>query len=144
MDAFDNLLIDLEQKTEIDAPLRASFEALVHELGDGLRGQDDTPLRLELERRPGGRWFRNLGEEKGHLWGHVQSIREPDLLEITGPLFMSYPVSNHLIFRLEEDGEGTIIRFRHRALGLIEEEHREGVKDGWSRMLENVRVRASA
>lgn len=144
MDGIDNLLIDLEQTTEIAASRSASFEALLIELTDGLRGQDDTPMQLELERRPGGRWVRNLGDDNGHLWGHVQSIREPDLLEIIGPLFMSYPVSNHLIFRLEEAGEGTIIGFRHRAFGLIEEGHREGVKDGWSRMLENVKARATA
>ena len=141
---IQDLVVDVEQEVEIAAPRSVAFDALVLELTEGHLGQNDTPLPLELERKPGGRWFRNLGEGRGHFWGFIQSIREPDLLEITGPLFMSYPVSNHLIFRLEEIEQGTLLRFRHRALGLIEEQHREGVVIGWNRMLEKVRTRASA
>ena len=44
---------------------------------------------MTLEPRPGGRWFRDLGDDNGHFWGHVQAIKRPTLLEITGPLFMS-------------------------------------------------------
>ena len=29
--------------------------------------------------------------DNGHFWGHVQAIKRPTLLEITGPLFMSSP-----------------------------------------------------
>jgi len=41
----------------------------------------------------------------------------------------------------EVDG-GTLIKFRHSALGLIQEDHRKGVSSGWSRIHERVRNRA--
>jgi hypothetical protein len=63
-------------------------------------------------------------------------------LEITGPLFMSYPVVSNLQYRLSEaDGE-TLIKFHHTALGFIPEEHREGLGKGWTHI--NARVRAKA
>ena len=49
-------------------------------------------MPMMLEAWPGGRWFRDLGNGNGHLWGHVQAIKAPTLLEITGPLMMSFAV----------------------------------------------------
>ena len=50
---------------------------------------------MKIEAWPGGRWFRALGNNTGHLWDHVQSIKPPKLLEIHGPLFMSTPAISH-------------------------------------------------
>ncbi len=144
MQGLEDLFMDVEHEIEIEAPMATAFEALIHELTEGQEGPDGVSFLMELEPRPGGRWFRNLGEDRGHLWGIVQSIRAPDLLEINGPLFMSYPATNHLIFRLEEIENGTVLRFRHRALGMIEAHHREGATIGWQKMLERVGTRASA
>ena len=47
---------------------------------------DGKPLPMLLEPHPGGRWFRDLGGDNGHLWGFVQSIKRPVLLEIWGIL----------------------------------------------------------
>ena len=47
---------------------------------------------MKIELWPGGSWYRDLGDGNGHFWGNVQAIKRPTLLEITGPLFMSYPV----------------------------------------------------
>ena len=47
-------------------------------------------MPMKLEAWPGGRWYRDLGDGNGHFWGHVQAIKRPTLLEISGPLFMSY------------------------------------------------------
>jgi hypothetical protein len=54
--------------------------------------------------RPGGRWYRDLGEDNGHFWGTVQAIKRPTLLEITGPLFMSYAAVSNLQYRLSSGG----------------------------------------
>jgi hypothetical protein len=43
-----------------------------------------------LEQWPGGRWSRDHGNGIGHLWGHVQVIKPPVLLELSGLMFMSY------------------------------------------------------
>jgi len=78
------------------------------------------------------------------LWGSVQAIKRPTLLEISGPLFMSYPVSNNVQYRLTKADDGTLITFRHSAFGLIQDEHRAGVKKGWAYIHANVRERAEA
>ena len=48
-------------------------------------------MPMNIEPWPGGRWFRDLGNNNGHFWGNVQAIKRPTLLEITGPLFASLP-----------------------------------------------------
>jgi hypothetical protein len=74
----------------------------------------------------------------------VQAIKKPTLLEITGPLFMSYPVVSNVQYRLSEVDGGTLIKFHHTALGLIEDQHREGVGKGWGSIHANLRKRAEA
>ena len=68
---------------------------------------------MALEAWPGGRWFRDFGDDNGHLWGHVQAIKSPTLLEITGPLMMSFAVASNIQYRLAEVEGGTLITFRH-------------------------------
>ena len=76
-------------------------------------------MPFKLEAWPGGRWFRDLGNNAGHLWGHVQVIKPPTLLEIWGPMMMSYPAVNHLQYRFTAQGSGTRLTFVHRGMGLI-------------------------
>ena len=47
------------------------------------------------EAHPGGRWYRDLGGNNGHVWAFVQSIKRPVLLEFWGPLFMSTGASSN-------------------------------------------------
>ena len=91
-------------------------------------------MPMTLEAFPGGRWFRDLGEGNGHLWGHVQAIKRPTLLEITGPLFMSYAAVSNLQYRLSEEDGGTLIKFHHNAFGVIPDDHRRGVTPGWTHL----------
>ena len=79
------------------------------------------PMPMKLEPWPGGRWYRDLGNNNGHFWGHVQAIKRPTLLEIAGPLFMSHPVANNVQYRLSEADGVTMIKFRHSGFGLIPE-----------------------
>jgi hypothetical protein len=74
----------------------------------------------------------------------VQAIKRPTLLEISGPLFMSYPVVSNVQYRLSEVDGGTLIKFHHSALGLIEDQHREGVGKGWGHIHASLRKRAEA
>jgi hypothetical protein len=101
-------------------------------------------IALKLEPWPGGRWFRDLGNDNGHLWGHVQSIKRPTLLEIYGPLFMSYAVASNLQYRLSEEPGGTLIKFHHSALGFIQDEHRANVGKGWTHIHARLRAIAEA
>jgi uncharacterized protein YndB with AHSA1/START domain len=143
MPGIESLTLVVNQEIHVKASLETTFEALLEQIGP----ENETPeqkMPMKLEAWPGGRWFRDLGNDNGHLWGHVQSIKRPMLLEITGPLFMSYAVANNLQYRLSEEKGGTLIRFHHKAFGVIQEEHRRGVSKGWTSMNERIKQRAEA
>jgi hypothetical protein len=135
---IEDLTLEIKQEIHVKASLEKTFAALLEQLGPRNERLDGTPMPLKLEAWPGGRWYRDLGDGNGHLWAHVQAIKKPTLLEFYGPLFMSYPVSSNLQYRLKEHDGGTLIEFRHTALGLITEDHRTGVVTGWGHVHEMV------
>jgi hypothetical protein len=139
---IENLTLSINEEIRVRASLDTTFAALLEQLGPGNERGDGTAMPMTLEARPGGRWFRDLGNGDGHFWGVVQAIKRPTLLEITGPLFMSYPAISNVQYRLSEQGGVTLIQFHHLALGLISEDHRKGVSIGWAHINENVRKRA--
>jgi hypothetical protein len=136
---IEDLTLEVKQEIYVKATLEKTFAALLEQLGPANERGDGSPMPMRLEAWPGGRWYRDLGDGNGHLWAHVQAIKQPTLLEFYGPLFMSYPVSSNVQYRLKEQNGGTLIEFRHTALGLITEEHRSGVMQGWRHMLELTR-----
>lgn len=139
---IEDLTLSISDEIHVRASIDKTFEALLEQLGPGNEVPEKGPMPMKLEAWPGGRWFRDLGGENGHFWAHVQAIKRPTLIEFAGPLFMSYPVSSNLQYRLTEEPGGTLIKFRHLALGLIEEDHRKGVVVGWASI--HARVKAAA
>ena len=137
-----DLVLSIEQELRIEAPIDVTFAALLEQLGPGNERPDGTPIAMTLEAWPGGRWFRDLGDGNAHLWGHVQAIKRPTLLEFAGPLFLSSPVANNVQYRLSEDDGATVIRFRHTGFGLTPEVPRKNVVEGWANILERARRRA--
>lgn len=140
--ALDNLTLDLTEEIHVRASLDATFEALLEQMGPGNEGPGGVPMPMVIEPRPGGRWFRDLGNDNGHFWGHVQAIKRPTLLEITGPLMMSFGVASNLQYRLKEVEGGTIITLRHTAIGLFPDGYREALSSGWPGFAERIRRRA--
>ena len=138
----DNLTLNVTQEIHVRAPRAATFDALLEQMGPGNETPEGAPLPMTIEARPGGRWFRDLGGDNGHFWGHVQAIKRPTLLEITGPLFMSYPVVSNVQYRLTEVNGGTLITFRHTALGFVPDDYRQRLSHGWTSLLERARRRA--
>jgi len=137
----ENLTVNITQEIRVQASLEATFEALLEQMGPGNETPEGMPMPMTIEPRPGGRWFRDLGGDNGHFWGHVQAIKRPTLLEITGPLFMSLPVVSNVQYRLTEVEGGTVITFRHSALGFIPDDFRQGMGRGWTALLDRVRAR---
>jgi uncharacterized protein YndB with AHSA1/START domain len=137
----ENLTLNITQEIRVQASLEAAFDALLEQMGPGNETPEGMPMPMTIEPRPGGRWFRDLGSDNGHFWGHVQAIKRPTLLEITGPLFMSLPVVSNVQYRLTEVEGGTVITFRHSALGFIPDDYRQGMGRGWTALLERVRAR---
>lgn len=136
---LNDLILDVQQSIEMKADIGDVFKSALHRLGKGHHGPDGTPLNLELEEWAGGRWFRDRGEGIQHLWGHVQVLKPPTLIELSGPMFMSYPAINHIELKLEKIAGGTRLDFRHRAIGMITPEHREGVATGWTGLLNGIK-----
>ena len=132
---LEDMTLDINQHIEIKAAIGDVFRGVLFQFGEGFTNPKGESLQMVLEQWPGGRWFRDRGDGIGHLWGHVQVIKPPVLMELSGPMFMSYPAINHLEIKLEEISGGTRLALRHRAIGLIEPAHREGVATGWQHML---------
>src|SRR6187399_1977788 len=142
--SMDDLLLNISQEIHVKAPLAKTFEALLEQLGPGNETPDGSPLPMKLEPWPGGRWFRDLGNSNGHYWATVQAIKRPTLLEFTGPLFASTPFVSNVQYRLSEEPGGTLITFRHTALGVLSDEHRKGVSHGWDYIISKIKVRAES
>ena len=141
---LEQLSLNITQEVHIRSSIQASFDALVAQIGPYNETGDGKPLPMVIELRPGGRWFRDLGDDNGHFWGVVQAIKRPTLLEICGPLFMSAPVISNMQYRLKEVPGGTLLSFRHSALGFIPDEIRGQVGRGWTPLLERIRRQAES
>ena len=141
---IDELTLDLEQQIECKADIGDVFKRMLHRFGEGSTNPNGESMQMILEQWPGGRWFRDRGNGIGHLWGHVQVIKPPTLLELSGPMFMSYPAMNHLEVKLDPVPGGTKVTLRHRAIGMIAQQHREGVTNGWKHYLESIRKDSEA
>lgn len=136
--------LDIRKEVVIDASIEVTFEALLEELGPGSQMPDGKPFPMKVEPWVGGRWYRDLGEagghQCGHLWGHVQVIKAPTLLELAGPMPMSFPALNHVQYRLKAEGKGTRLSLVHKAMGLIPQDFREGMPEGWEHGLKRVKL----
>lgn len=142
--SISNLTLNIEEEIHVRASLQTTFESLLAQLGPESSTPDGKSMQMKLEAWPGGRWYRDIGDGNGHFWGNVQAIKKPSLLEICGPLFMSYPVISNVQYRLSEVPGGTLIKFHHSALGLIPDNIREGINTGWKHMNDQIRTRAEA
>jgi hypothetical protein len=140
--SIEKLMFAITEEIHVRASLEATFAALLDQIGPYNELQEGKPLPMKLEAWPGGRWYRDLGNDNGHFWGSVQVIKRPAILEITGPLMMSYPTVSNIQYRLTEEDGGTFIKFHHKAFGLIQEDHRAGFPPIWK--FTNSRVKAQA
>jgi hypothetical protein len=137
-----NQTFTITEKIVVRATLETTFASLIAHMGRLNETPDGKPLPMILEPHPGGRWYRDLGGDNGHLWGFVQSIKRPTLLEIWGPLFMSTAATSNLMYRLTESDEGSLITFTHTVVGPFPEDHRTQMGAGWAAL--HARVRQAA
>jgi uncharacterized protein YndB with AHSA1/START domain len=132
----------ITEEIAVRASLDQTFQSLIANMGRLNQTPEGSPLPMVLEPRPGGRWYRDLAGDDGHLWGFVQSIKRPTLLEIWGPLFMSTAATSNLLYRLSETPDGTLIKFTHTLVGPFPEDHRPRLVSGWTAL--HARVRKAA
>ncbi|MGE3520767.1 MAG: SRPBCC domain-containing protein [Vicinamibacterales bacterium] len=134
----------ITEEISIRATPDQTFTSLLAQMGRLNEAPDGTPLPMVIEPYPGGRWYRDLGSDSGHLWGFVQSIKRPVLLEIWGPLFMSTGATSNLLYRLRDEPDGTLIQFTHTVVGPVPEIHRPKLALGWAALHARVRKAAEA
>jgi hypothetical protein len=139
---LDTQTFTITEEIVVRASLERTFDSLIAQMGRYNETPEGKPLPMVLEPFPGGRWYRELGGDDGHLWGFVQSIKRHTLLEIWGPLFMSTAATSNLQYRLSETPQGTLIKFTHTVVGPFPEDHRGPLGSGWAAL--NARVRKAA
>jgi uncharacterized protein YndB with AHSA1/START domain len=139
---MEDFTLAITMETLVKAPIEVTFASLLEQLGPYNETPEGRSLQMKIEPWPGGRWYRDLGDGNGHYWATVQAIKKPTLLEFSGPLFASYPLVSNVQYRLSEEPGGTLIKFRHTALGFIDEEHKKGATSGWTYMLQRAVERA--
>jgi len=142
--SLESLSVTIKQEIHVEAPIDVTFAALLEQLGPGNETPDGKSLNMKIEPWPGGRWYRDLGDNNGHFWANVQAIKRPSLLEFSGPLFASFPMVSNVQYRLSEVNGGTLIAFRHSALGFIPDEVKTGMDKGWAEMHAGIRKLAEA
>ena len=73
MMGIESSTLEVNQEIRVRASLENTFAALLEQIGP----ENESPqgkMPMKIEAWPGGRWFRDLGDGNGHLWGHVQAI----------------------------------------------------------------------
>jgi uncharacterized protein YndB with AHSA1/START domain len=140
----DQQTLTITEDITVHASLEQTFASLITQMGRCNETPEGTPLPMVLELRPGGRWYRELGGDNGHLWGFVQSVKRPTLLEIWGPLFLSTAATSNLTYRLTETPDGTLIKFTHTLVGPFPEDRRPHLASGWTALHARVRKAAEA
>lgn len=128
----------------VHASKEDTFDSIITQLGEHNETPDGKSMSMKLDAQPGGRWYRDLGDGNGHLWGFVQSIKRGTLLEIWGPLFMSSGATSNLMYRLTEKDGDTLISFRHTVVGPFPDEQREGTSVGWNAIHARIKRAAEA
>jgi hypothetical protein len=136
--------LTITEQIHVGASIEQTFESLIVQMGRQNETPDGKPLPMIIEPRPGGRWYRDLGGDNGHLWGFVQSIKRPTLLEIWGPLFVSTGATSNLTYRLSEVDGGTLIAFRHTLVGPAPDEFRDHMAPGWNVLHQRVKRAAES
>jgi hypothetical protein len=128
-------------REEVVQAFEIVFETILEQMGP-FNSTPEKPMPMKLEAWPGGRWYRDLGDDTGHFWGTVQSIKAPSLLEICGPLFMSTPAVSTIQYRLTEENGLTTVRFIHRMMGWVGGAIEGGVDVGWTDLIARIRTAA--
>jgi hypothetical protein len=136
--------ITITEEIFVRASLEKTFRSLLAQMGRLNQTPDGTPLPMVIEPTPGGRWYRDLGGDDGHLWAFVQSIKRPTLLELWGPLFMSNGATSHMQYRITEKDGGSLITFRHTLIGPPPGDDHARMGAGWAALHARIRIAAEA
>src|SRR5260370_7651779 len=97
---IEDLTLGITEEIHVRASLDETFTALLEQLGPHNEVPESGPMPMKLEAWPGGRGYRDLGDNNGHLWGVVPAINRPPLPDLTRPSLISYPLVSHIHYPL--------------------------------------------
>jgi hypothetical protein len=79
---IEEMTSNIVQEIQVRASLETTFAALLEEIGPANCTPEGVAMPMTIEPWPGGRWFRDLGNNNGHFWAIVQAIKKPTLLDL--------------------------------------------------------------
>jgi DNA-binding transcriptional ArsR family regulator/uncharacterized protein YndB with AHSA1/START domain len=123
--------MDLALDIEIAGPPAAVFAALTTDVGGwwGHPFVTQRAISLALEPQLGG-LFTERWENGGQVIASVTGWAQDEHLQLTGPFHMGVGVGV-ATFDLAESGEGTLLRFAFRAIGIVDAAMAEAMSHGW-------------
>lgn len=146
-------LSDLAMEVRIEASADAVWRALTEEIGawwpgEFYTGGEPKSRNFVLEARPGGRmyedWSAGGGSDgadgAGLLWATVYTVDPGKLLQVAGLGFPEWggPSLWMGTWRLETDGDATLLRFQESAIGRIDERYVAEKEKGWNYLFAGV------
>ena len=136
--------IHIEQEVAINAAPEKVFNALTNDVSPWWGAPyllSDSAKALIIEPLLGGRCYEDWGDSNGGVWATITGIKQNEWIELTGPIAMSGVVQGVVSFELEAQGEGTLLKLSHRAMGEVGERQQQGYSSGWHDLLA-VRLKA--
>lgn len=128
----------LEQEIVIEGSRERVFEALTKEVESWWQyrlAPQGTASKLSLSPELGGQFLETWGDNQGALWGTVYYVNAPEEIRLQGHLGMRGAVNSSYIYRLEKQGDHTVLKLTHTASGYIEDGWKESHEHGWKELL---------
>ncbi len=128
--------VQIEQEVVIAAEPGRVFAALLDPDGWWRLRYAAIPQGVVLEPRIGGRFYQGDADDgPGVLWATVTHIDLGKKLTVNGTMGMPHAVAGIVNFDLEPQGDGTLLKLQHYAIGPISEETRASYHAGWQMLL---------
>lgn len=126
----------IEQEVLIRAPRLRVFDAITRDIGQWWAFRlAEHGSQLILEPQVGGRFYEDLGDGEGALWGTVTRIKRPEILRLSGPLGMTTPVVSVYTYELSDSDGGTLLKLSHHVVGEPSPKWEESHRRGWGQLL---------
>src|ERR1051326_1122936 len=133
------------QEVTITAPRATAWKALTQDItawwGPPYAVEADRMKDIQLEVKPGGRFFEDHGDGGGHIWAFMTGVEPEGYIQFTGPMGMATCALARFSDTLEDTAGGaTRVRLTHDAMGDIPDAAIEGYTGGWKDLHERLQA----
>ncbi|GEL77591.1 SRPBCC domain-containing protein [Tenuibacillus multivorans] len=124
----------IEQEIKIKGSCQKVFKALTTDIDKWWTYRVFKNSTFSLDPKVGG-YFLETSYDGGTIWGTVVYIKENEELRLSGLLGLNAAVESFYSYKLEEDGEYTILKLSHHVVGLLDPEWHQEYDKGWKELL---------